>query len=127
VKTRSAYTHMKIKASDKHVALDVKYVDERIEKGPLVCVQLYFDGARTGEKCDRLHRNPDERWTVGTVDMAIGTLIDPSANAGDAGADGGDGGEVDGGDGGKKGGTAVKPLTPKSPVPPPPPPLAPKK
>jgi hypothetical protein len=91
VKTRSAYTHMKLKASDKHVPLDVFYTDERIEKGPLVCVQLYFNGVRTGETCDRQHRSAEERWQVGTVDMATGTLIGAAGGA-DAGADGGDGG-----------------------------------
>ncbi len=91
VKTRSAYTHMKLKASEKRIPLDVLYVDERIEKGPLVCVQVYFDGARTGETCDRKHRNPDERWAVGTIEMSTGKVIDPAAaDAGaptDAGAD----------------------------------------
>jgi hypothetical protein len=85
VKTRSAYTHMKLKASDKRVPLDVFYADERIEKGPLVCIQLYFDGARTGETCDRKHRSPEERWQVGIVDMATGKLLDPPTVDADAG------------------------------------------
>ena len=88
VKTHSAYTHMRLNASDKRLPLDLVYVDERIEKGPLVCVQLYFDGARTAETCDRKHRDPDERWQVGTVEMESGKLADPMAIA-DAGADGG--------------------------------------
>ncbi|MBX3188052.1 MAG: hypothetical protein KF819_13605 [Labilithrix sp.] len=88
VKTHSAYTHMKINASSKKLPLEVLYVDERIEKGPLVCVQLYFDGARTAETCDRNHRDPDAQWAVGTVDMATGKLLDPpavTAGAPDAG------------------------------------------
>lgn len=84
VKTRSAFTHMKLKASDKRIPLDVLYMDERIEKGPLVCIQVYFDGARTGETCDRRHRNPDERWAVGPLDMMTGKIGEPLA--GDAGA-----------------------------------------
>lgn len=76
VKTRSAYVHMKLKAGDKKIPLSVQYVDERVEKGPMVCVQLYFDGARTSETCDRPHRNADERWDVGTVDLATGKLIE---------------------------------------------------
>ena len=114
VKTQSAYTHMKIKASDKRLPLDVLYVDERIEKGPLVCVQLYFDGARTGEKCDRVHRNPDERWSVGTVDMATGLLTELAPSASDAGVD----------DGGAEGGAVKKPVAqpiPKPKLPPVPP------
>lgn len=90
VNTHSAYTHMKLKASDKQVPLEVFYVDERIDKGPLVCVQLYFDGARTAETCDRKHRDPDERWKVGVVEMDTGKFFDASA-AGDAGADDGGG------------------------------------
>jgi hypothetical protein len=95
VKTQSAYTHMKLKASEKQIPLDVLYVDERIDKGPLVCVQLYFDGARTAETCDRKHREPEERWLVGTVDMPTGKLGAPEAaavadaGAGDAGPEAG--------------------------------------
>jgi hypothetical protein len=88
VKTHSAYTLMTLKAGDKKLPLSVVYRDERIEKGPLACVQLYFEGARTGESCDRKHRDPDEKWDVGTVDLATGKLVDPNAPAaGDAGAD----------------------------------------
>ena len=87
VKTRSAYTHMKLKASDKKVPLDVFYVDERIDKGPLVCVQVYFDGARTGETCDRRHRDAEERWAVGSIDMQTGKVLDPVVATADAGAD----------------------------------------
>lgn len=110
VKVRSAYTHMKLKASDKQVPLDVLYLDERVDKGPLVCVQLYFDGVRTGETCDRRQRGAEEHWQVGVVDMASGKLVDPSvAGAGDAGA--GDGGLADGGSdaGAKKPVPAAKP------------------
>ena len=115
VKTRSAYTHMKLKASDKHLPLDVLYADERIEKGPLVCIQLYFDGTRTGETCDRKHRDPDERWQVGVVDMATGKLLEPSLvgqGAADAGA-GADGGNADAG-------ATKKPPVVKQPIPKPP-------
>jgi hypothetical protein len=88
VKTRGAYTHMTLKASDKHVPLDVLYSDERVEKAPLVCIQVYFDGTRTGETCDRKHRDPEERWAIGSVDMSTGKLIDPppAPLASDAGA-----------------------------------------
>ncbi len=85
VKTRSAFTYMTIKASSKKLPLEVLYTDERIEKGPLVCVQMYFDGARTGETCDRMHRNAGGRWAIGTLDMETGRLLDPEAVA-DGGA-----------------------------------------
>lgn len=110
VKTRSAYTHMKLKASDKHVPLDVLYTDERIEKGPLVCIQLYFDGTRTGETCDRKHRDPDERWLVGAVDMATGKLLESTPSAPDAGAGGGN----------ADAGATKKPPVVKQPIPKPP-------
>lgn len=117
VKTRSAYTHMKIKASDKKLPLDVLYLDERIEKGPLVCVQLYFDGTRTGEKCDRLHRSADERWSVGTVDMATGKLVEAPVGVGDAGTDGGDGGDAGGDAGPAKKPPAASPAPKPAPKP----------
>jgi len=85
VKTHGAYTHMVLRASTKRLPLEVVYVDERIEKGPLVCVQLYFDGARTTETCDRQHRDPAERWPIGIVEMESGKLVDPTATP-DAGA-----------------------------------------
>ncbi len=104
VNTHSAYTHLKLRASDKRVPLDVLYADERIERGPLVCVQLYFDGARTGESCDRKHRDPGERWEVGVVEMETGKLAVPrSVDAGDAGVEGG------GSDGGPKKPAPIKP------------------
>jgi hypothetical protein len=111
VKTRSAYTHMKLKASDKRVPLDVLYADERIEKGPLVCIQLYFDGTRTGETCDRKHRAPEDRWHVGIVDMATGKLLEPAAIDADAGA-GDAGGAADAGAPAKKP-PVTKPAAPK--------------
>ena len=65
-----------------------RYVDERVDKGPLACVQVWFEGVRTGEVCDRAHRDPDERWSVGILDMATGKVMEPSAaDAADAGAD----------------------------------------
>jgi len=84
VRTRSAFTYMRVRASSKRLPLEVVYTDERIEKGPLVCVQLYFEGARTGETCDREHRGADARWAVGSLDMETGRLID--LEPGDAGA-----------------------------------------
>jgi len=83
-KVHGANTLMTLKAGDKRIPLDVLYADERADKGPLVCIQVYFDGTRTGETCDRKHRDPDERWNVGIVDMATGKLLDPAPVA-DAG------------------------------------------
>jgi hypothetical protein len=90
VRRFSAYTMMKLKASSEKVPLSVRYVDERIEKGPLACVHVWFDGARTAEICDRTHRDPDQRWEVGVLDMATGKLGDPlPAGPVDAGVEGG--------------------------------------
>ena len=72
---------MKLKASDKRVPLDVVYVDERIERGPLVCVQRYFDGTRTGETCDRKHRDPEQRGTRGACERDPGKLGGPLAGS----------------------------------------------
>jgi hypothetical protein len=117
VKTRSAYTHMRLKASSKRLQLDVKYVDERVERGPVACVQIYFDGARTGETCDRQHRDADERWQVGPLEMETGKLPDGAGTAStDAGAP----------DAGSP--ALTKPLPPAVPAPKPgPPPLTPRR
>jgi len=89
VKTRSAYTLMRLRASEKRLPLDLVYVDERVEKGPVACIQLYFDGRRTGEACDRSARAAGDRWSIGTIEMASGKLLDGAAQGGgmDAGAD----------------------------------------
>ncbi len=90
VQKRGSYTHMTLKAGTGHVPLWVGYVDERIEKGPLVCVQAYFEGAQTAEMCDRVHRDADEKWTVGTLDLSTGKFVDTAGaidlDATDAGA-----------------------------------------
>jgi hypothetical protein len=77
VRRFSAYTNMKLKASTDKAPLSVRYVDERIEKGPLACIHVWFEGTRTAEVCDRKHRDPDDRWEVGVLDMATGKLGDP--------------------------------------------------
>jgi hypothetical protein len=84
VRTKSAYSYMTLRASEKKVPLAVAYLDERIQDGPLACVQVYFDGERTVETCDRQHRDAEERWEVGVLDMTTGKLVDPKAA--DAGA-----------------------------------------
>lgn len=77
VRTRSAFSYMTLKAREGRAPIALRYLDERIEAGPLACVQVYFDGKRTAEKCDRVHRSPDARWEAGVVDMATGALLDP--------------------------------------------------
>ena len=90
VRRFSAYTMMKLKASDQKLPVSVRYIDERVEKGPLACIHIWFDGARTAELCDRTHRDPDQRWEVGVLDMATGKLGDPlPASPADAGVEGG--------------------------------------
>jgi hypothetical protein len=89
VKRFSAYTVMKMRPSSQKMPLSVRYVDERVEKGPLACIHIWFDGTRTGEICDRRHRNPDERWDVGVLDMETGKLGDPLPPVADAGVEAG--------------------------------------
>jgi hypothetical protein len=90
VRRFSAYTMMKLKASSEKLPISVRYVDERIEKGPLACVHVWFEGARTAEQCDRVHRDPDQRWEVGVLDMTTGKLGDPlPAGPADAGVEAG--------------------------------------
>jgi hypothetical protein len=90
VRRFSAYIMMKLKPSSESLPLFVRYVDERVDKGPLACIQVWYDGTRTAELCDRRHRDPDERWDVGVVDMATGKLGEPLPPASaDAGVEGG--------------------------------------
>lgn len=74
VKSRGAYTYMRIPAGNRHLPISVQFIDERVEKGPGPCVHVWFDGARTVETCDRRHRDADEIWKVGTVDTTTGKL-----------------------------------------------------
>lgn len=76
-KKRGAYTHMKLAAGDGgFVPLTVRYRDERVDKGPFACVKLWYDGQRTAETCDRKHRDADDTWDVGYVDLATGKLTE---------------------------------------------------
>jgi hypothetical protein len=89
-KKHGAYTHMLLAAGDRRVPLSVLYADERAAKGPAACVQLWFDGQRTAESCDRKHRDADDAWDVGFVDLATGKLVEsgtpPPTDVADAGA-----------------------------------------
>lgn len=90
VRRFSAYTMMKLQPSSEKLSLAVRYIDERADKGPLACVHVWFEGARTAELCDRKHRDPDERWDVGVLDMATGKLAEPlPSGAADAGVEAG--------------------------------------
>lgn len=76
VKTRGAYTYMKIPESNRKLPVSVQYLDERAEKGPAPCVHVWYDGERTAETCDRRKRDADEIWKVGTLDTTTGHLVD---------------------------------------------------
>ena len=87
VKTRGAYTYMRIPEGTRRLPVSVQFIDERFEKGPGPCVHVWYDGARTAETCDRKHRDADEIWRVGVLDTSNGTLIpdgtpSPAADAG---------------------------------------------
>jgi hypothetical protein len=75
VKTRGAYTYMRIPEGTRRLPISVQFLDERVEKGPAPCVHVWFDGNRTGELCDRKHRDPDEIWKVGVLDTATGKIV----------------------------------------------------
>lgn len=87
VKTRGAYTYMRIPESSRRLPISVQYLDERIANGPGPCVHVWYDGARTAETCDRAHRDADEIWRVGTLDTSTGKLaVDGAPPSADAGA-----------------------------------------
>lgn len=74
VKTRGAYTYMRIPEGKRRLPVSVRYMDERLEKGPGPCVHVWYDGARTAETCDRSGRGAEEIWRVGTLDTSTGLL-----------------------------------------------------
>lgn len=76
VKTRGAYTYMRIPAGSRKLPVSVQYLDERAEKGPGPCVHVWLDGERTTETCDRKHRDADEIWRVGVLDTASGKIAE---------------------------------------------------
>jgi hypothetical protein len=90
VKTRGAYTYMRIPEGNRKLPISVQYIDERYEKGPGPCVHVWYDGARTAETCDRKQRSSDEIWKVGVLDTSSGALAiegaPPPTTAADAGA-----------------------------------------
>lgn len=81
-------TYMRIPAQAAKLALSVLYIDEKAEKGPATCLQVWFDGQRSADLCDRKARAAEDRWEVGTLDTATGAIADvpPPAAAGDGGA-----------------------------------------
>ena len=74
VKTRGAYTYMRIPEGNRRLPVSIQYLDERVEGGPGPCVHVWYDGQRTAETCDRAHRDADEIWKVGTLDTSTGAL-----------------------------------------------------
>lgn len=90
VKTRGAYTYMRIPEGARKLPISVQFQDERVEKGPGPCVHVWYDGERTAEICDRSHRDAEEIWKVGLLDTQTGRLSADTGAApamvGDAGA-----------------------------------------
>lgn len=88
--TLVGYAHAKVKSRDQKVELAVSYQDERVEKGPMVCLRAWKKGEVTLEVCDRLGRAAGASWSPGQLDLATGKLFDPNAPPpappGDAGA-----------------------------------------
>ena len=79
VKTRGAYTYMRIPEGNRRLPVSIQFLDERAEKGPGPCVHVWYDGQRTAETCDRKHRDTDEIWRVGTLDTTTGLLLPDGA------------------------------------------------
>jgi hypothetical protein len=75
VKTRGAYTYMRIPEGSRKLPVSVQFLDERAENGPGPCVHVWYDGQRTGETCDRKQREVDEIWRVGILDTTTGKLL----------------------------------------------------
>ncbi len=76
-KTRGAYTYMRIPASRRKLPVSLLYLDERAQSGPSPCVNVWFNGERTGSTCDKDHRHAEDRWEVGTLDTTTGKIAPP--------------------------------------------------
>ncbi len=83
-KSRSAFTYMKLKPGSRDVPLSVHYTDERVEKGPMVCIRTFVGGVRAAEVCDPKYRAAGDRWNVGSVDLARGVFGDVGGTSTDA-------------------------------------------
>lgn len=81
VKTGGAYTYMRVPEGNRRLPISVQFLDERVEKGPGPCVHVWYDGVRTGETCDRSHRDADEIWRVGVLDTTTGKLLPEASTA----------------------------------------------
>jgi hypothetical protein len=81
VKTRGAYTYMRIPAGQRKLPVSVQFLDERAEKGPGPCVHVWFDGVRTAETCDRAQHAAEDIWRVGIVDTVTGKMTPDVAPA----------------------------------------------
>lgn len=88
VKTRGAYTYMRIPAGSRKLPVSVQFIDERAADGPGPCVHVWYDGVRTADTCDPSHRDADDIWKVGVLDTTTGKLLDeePAAPEGEADA-----------------------------------------
>jgi hypothetical protein len=60
-------------------ALSVRYLDERADKGPMLCVRLFSKGGLTSEACDPAPRKAGATWDVGIIDEATGQPVLPSS------------------------------------------------
>jgi hypothetical protein len=81
VKTRGAYTYMRVPAGARKLPVSIQFLDERVEKGPGPCVHVWYDGERTAEHCDRKHRDADEVWKIGVLDTTTGKIQLEEASA----------------------------------------------
>lgn len=74
VRRTGAFTSMVFKQSAAAAALSLRYVDERVEGGPVACVEVWFDGRRTARTCDVKARKPGDTLELGTLDIGSGEV-----------------------------------------------------
>lgn len=80
-KSRGPFTSMKIPASKRTVALSVLYLDDKAANAATPCVNVWFDGERTMEACDKEARRAEGKWELGVLDTATGKITPPAAPA----------------------------------------------
>lgn len=98
IKAGGGVTNAVLQGGSRRFRMSVFYIDERVDKGPRVCLRAFKDGKQTFEQCDELPRAAEASWDVGTFDVAgAGLYVAPAVDAGAPGDGGAPAAEVDGG------------------------------
>lgn len=73
----AALTRVKVdRIEKKNYKFRVKYVDDRYQGGPMVCLRVFPKGQKPAETCDDNKRKQYEVWEAGFLDLDSGAFAD---------------------------------------------------